>query len=93
MPPSRREIAAIRADLGFNQAQFARLLGVHPITVSKWERGVLVPNAHQAALIRSFRKAVQHDEDVGQQIAGFLVGTGVALALYHLLNAAFGKRR
>lgn len=91
--PSRREILATRVDLNLTQAQFAQLLGVHPITVWKWEHGGLVPSQHQAALIRSFRKAFQHDEDIGDQIGSALLGAGVAMALYYLLTAAFGKKR
>ena len=36
-------IAALRTRLGLTQVQLAELTGVHPITVSKWERGVLRP--------------------------------------------------
>ena len=41
-----------RRALGLSQAEFASLLGVHSMTVSKWERGEAVPSAHQVALIR-----------------------------------------
>lgn len=92
MPLTKRDIAQIRGNLGLTQAQFAQLLGVHPITVSRWEHGALAPNTHQTNLIASFRKAVQQDEDVGDKIAQALVGAGVALALYYLLKAAFPKK-
>jgi len=43
---------------------------VHPITVSKWESGVLQPTAYQLGLIRHFGKAAKKrprtaDEDLG----------------------------
>lgn len=77
------------------QAQFAQLLGVHPLTVSKWERGLLVPSPYHAALVQNFSKAAEREPDVGTFVVGLLVGAGVGAALYHLLRAAFDepKRR
>lgn len=83
------EIARIRSELGFTQAQLAQLLGVHVLTVSKWERGVLEPSPHQAAFIQSFAVAQTKKPDIGKVVVGLLVGAGVALALYALLKAAF----
>lgn len=34
------ELAARRARLGVTQAELARALAVHPVTVAQWERGV-----------------------------------------------------
>ena len=70
--------------------QFAQLLGVHPLTVTKWERGILVPPPHEAAMIRSFGRAAHHQDDVGQQVVDLLLTAGVAFAVYKLLEAAFG---
>ncbi|NET39401.1 MAG: helix-turn-helix domain-containing protein [Cyanothece sp. SIO1E1] len=36
-------LKAIRSALGYSQPQFAELLGVRPIQVSRWERGVASP--------------------------------------------------
>lgn len=75
------------------QAQLGQLLGVHPLTVSKWKRpGVDVsPSPHQSALLQSFKKASQNQPDIGDVVVGLLVGAGVALAIYAILQAAFGK--
>lgn len=35
---SAKEIKALRTRLGLTQVQFAQVLGVHPLTVSRWER-------------------------------------------------------
>lgn len=83
------QVVAIRESLGLTQAQLAQLLGVHPLTVSKWERGVLSPNPHQAALLGSFRRAAHREPDVGQVVVGLLVAAGIGVALYALLRAAF----
>ena len=85
------EIAQVRKDLGMTQAQLGQLMGVHPLTVSKWERGILKPSPHQQALLTSFRKARENQPDIGDVVVGLLVGAGVALAIYAVLKAAFDK--
>jgi transcriptional regulator with XRE-family HTH domain len=40
-----------RTALPFTQAELARLLGVHPVTVSKWARGVLTPDPRSVELV------------------------------------------
>ncbi len=82
-----------RARLGLTQVQLSSLLGVHPLTVSKWERGVSSPSPHQEALLNSFQKATKSQADIGETVATLLVTAGVALALFALLQAAFGKRK
>lgn len=86
-----KEIRAIRDRLGLSQPQLAQLLGVHTITVSKWERAVLKPSAHQETLLRSFGKAAKNPE-VRDDVASALVTVGVVLALFLLLEAALGKK-
>ncbi len=44
---------SVRLRLGLTQAAFAELIGVHPMTVSRWERGVLTPNRRQLAILRT----------------------------------------
>lgn len=93
MPISREEIRNTRARLNIGQVQFAQLLGVHPLTVSKWERGELKPNPHQQALIESFQVASDKQVDIGETVAGLLVTAGVAFALFALLDAAFADKK
>lgn len=83
------EIVAVRNSLNMTQGQLAQLLGVHSLTVSKWERGLLRPTPHQEALLRAAGGAAQRAPDVGAIVVGALVGAGVGLALFHLLSAAF----
>lgn len=40
-----RRIAAARNLRGLTQARLAEVIGVHPMVVSKWERGLVSPNA------------------------------------------------
>jgi putative transcriptional regulator len=85
------EVSAVRTQLGLSQVQLAQLLGVHPLTVSKWERGRLAPTPHQSALLQSFGQAGKAKHDIGSEVSNLLVTAGVVVALFALLNAAFGK--
>lgn len=89
MTPS--EIVAIRQRLGWSQGQLAQVLGVHPLTISRWERGHGAPSPHDAALLGSFGSAAAKQDDIGDQVGALLLSAGVAVALYALLAAAFGK--
>lgn len=44
-------IKRLRRKLHLSQVEFARLFGTHPITVSKWERGVTRPTPWQLSLM------------------------------------------
>lgn len=46
-----RSLKPLRQRLNLSQKQLGELLGVHVMTVSKWERGVLAPNPHQRRLL------------------------------------------
>jgi putative transcriptional regulator len=82
-------VADLRTKLGLNQTQFGTLLGVHPMTVSKWEREILQPTPYQQALMAEFVKAAE-DEDVRKTTGAVLIGLGIAAALFMLLKAAKG---
>ena len=73
--------------------QLAQLLGVHPLTVSKWERGILAPTPHQNALLESFAKARSARKTIGDEVGDLLLTAGVVVALYALLSAAFGDEK
>jgi putative transcriptional regulator len=88
-----QQVAELRDTLGLSQVQLAQLLGVHPLTVSKWERGLLVPTEHQAALLESFRKAGKARKGIGDEVASLLLTAGVVVALFVLLEAAVGKKK
>lgn len=95
MTLSRAEIRQIREGLNLTQVQFATLLGVHPLTVSKWERegGALKPTPHQQALIESFRVASDKQEKIGETVAGLLITAGALVALVALLNVALEDKK
>jgi putative transcriptional regulator len=80
-------ISELRKLLGLNQMEFGNLFGVHPMTVSKWERGTLSPNNYQLALMNEFLKSARNRE-VCETIGAVLVGAGIAAALLLLLKNA-----
>ena len=41
--PNPEEVAYIRGELSYSQAELGKLLGVSEATVSRWERGISVP--------------------------------------------------
>lgn len=83
------QVKQVRKQLGLTQAQLAQLLGVHALTVSKWERGVGSPTPHHAALLDSFAAATKKEPGIGETVAALLVGAGLGFALYQILKAAF----
>jgi molybdopterin-binding protein len=68
------DLAAIRTNLGLTQAQLADVTGVHPMTVSKWERGVLQPTRHQQAILVALEAVAGGRPARGTppELAGFL---------------------
>jgi DNA-binding transcriptional regulator YiaG len=51
------DVRRLRKRLGLTQARFGRLLGVHRVTVARWESGVTEVQAPVAKLIRIIVKA------------------------------------
>jgi transcriptional regulator with XRE-family HTH domain len=75
--------------LDVSQRQLALLLGVHELTVSKWERGKAAPTTYQQALLMAFVVAAARVKGVGGAAMVEAEVRGVAAALYVLLRAAY----
>jgi transcriptional regulator with XRE-family HTH domain len=52
-------VKRLREQMGLTQEAFAKLVGVHPMTVSRWERGVVNVPAPTAKLIRILAKGTR----------------------------------
>lgn len=46
------QILALRKHLGLSQAAFAARVGVHSMTVSRWERGTVRPSTDTVRMLR-----------------------------------------
>ena len=84
---SSEDIYKLRRVLGLNQDKFGQLLGIHAMTVSKWERGVLRPTPYQIAMMEAFNKAARKEE-IKRTLKNILVAAGVVAAVYLLLKCA-----
>lgn len=88
-----REIRSIRQMLGLNQTQFAQLMGVHAITVSKWESGITAPTDYQQAFLSQYRVAADAEKKkVHDELRGILIVAGVIAAVMYLLTIATKKK-
>lgn len=84
------QIQAARIALSVSQPIMAQLLGVHEVTISKWENGRLRPSPWQEGLLRAFADAGRLHPDIGKDISVRVIRDGVPSALHHVLAAAFG---
>ena len=84
------EIRSLRTSLKLGQAEFAQMLGVHPMTVSRWEQEALSPTVYHEVWMKEFNAAVAKDETVGNILKGVLIGAGIAAAIYLLLSKSRG---
>ena len=55
-----KSLKSLRLRLDLSQKELGELLGVHVMTVSKWERGVLEPSAHQKQILKSLTRAAEN---------------------------------
>lgn len=81
------DVARTRKLLGLTQEQFSRLFDVHPMTISKWERGESQPSPYQAGLMESFSATAQRDaKAVQEEVKKLMITAGVIAALAFLLT-------
>jgi molybdopterin-binding protein len=55
-----KSLKPLRVRLNLSQKELGELLGVHVMTVSKWERGVLDPSDHQKRILRALTSAAEN---------------------------------
>lgn len=80
-------VRTVRAALRLPQSTFADRLGVHSITVSKWERGNRFPTDYQAGVISRFAEATKVP-GVTETIASVVISHGSVAGLTFLLMPA-----
>ena len=78
-----KNLRGLRKDWGVTQEEWAFLLGVHPMTISKWEREQAIPTAFQLDMLQVLQDVTPtHREQWSQKRAGAKAGLRKAAALY-----------
>jgi len=80
-----RNIKKIRKLLNLSQAELGLLMGVHSMTVSKWERGILKPRPIQAACLDAYSK-ILWTKKRKQQLKVNLISKGVIETQMYIYN-------
>lgn len=80
------DVRQVRELLGLTQAELGLLLGVHAVTVCRWETGALMPSIFAAALLLDFQRARERMPALDVRLV--LQRAGAVQALYELLHAA-----
>lgn len=83
------EIVMLRKRMALSQVEFSSLLGIHHLTVWKWEKGRSHPNEYQIELMRIFKKATEN-QWVWKNVRENIEGGRVFNALLLLLNKGLG---
>ncbi|MBI4580916.1 MAG: helix-turn-helix domain-containing protein [Planctomycetes bacterium] len=55
-PATPGYLATLRVALGMTQSEFAQAVGVHKLTVSRWERGTVRPDRESLAAVDKLRR-------------------------------------
>lgn len=83
----------MRKKLSLTQPDFATLFGVHPMTVSRWERGKAFPDgpgAHMLEAVNTQLKRRAPDPEAVKEVLK-AIGQGAAIVGLMLLLAALFK--
>lgn len=93
------EVRRVRSDFGLDPQLFAKLLGVHPSTLYRWEQSAaaLRVEPFQRQLLALLRheldeRAPPDRERLAADVTTALLFGGGLRGLFVLLRAAFGKR-
>jgi transcriptional regulator with XRE-family HTH domain len=94
-------VRATRKRLGLTQEQFARLLGVSPPAVQRWEYGISKPSLLQADIINQIndhmndieRVEQEKNTSIGELLKTVLIGGGIAFGMYQLFKIIFDERK
>ena len=85
--PRPGHVRRIREALGLTQRELGEVLGTHAMTVSRWERGVSVPNGHPARVLGMLELAAER----GARIPSTVDRSDPMRMLAHLLSQAYAE--
>ncbi len=86
MTEEAQKLVDIRNELGLTQSQLAQLIGVHAMTVSKWERGAARMSMYQFQMLCVFGKATISSRWGPAKLQYKLRNNGIYAALGWLLT-------
>ncbi len=81
-------VLSARKAMGLSQPELAKLIDVHALTVSKWERGVLEPTNYQQALLHTLKVGFMKSPEF--PLTEHLTIKGPLATLAYLLASAYG---
>ncbi|MCH9637752.1 MAG: helix-turn-helix domain-containing protein [Gammaproteobacteria bacterium] len=84
------DVRSTRVTLGLTQTELATILGLHYVTVCRWERGHMTPKPWVLAIFHRFRVAATK-ADIGGRMARVLALRGPLAALYLGLAVSYGR--
>lgn len=87
-PAVSTRVRELRRRMSLTQQDFARVFGVHPLTVSKWERGRLRPDAWRVGMFAHIEHTVAPGNlvAVGMRVRELLHTRGTVAALQYVLT-------
>jgi transcriptional regulator with XRE-family HTH domain len=88
-PPAPNAYRELRQLTSLTQGELALLLGVHPVTLSQWERGQSEPDPWHHGLLLAFAQAAMSSPDAPKRACRLLHTRGLGAALFELLRAAY----
>ena len=82
------DIKKLRGKLQLTQTEFSTLLGVHPLTISKWERGAGEPIKNYFRLLYHIEHATKNKR-LCEEINKALIFENPLKALYIILHNSY----
>lgn len=87
MKPDR--VCRVRHSVGLTQPDLGKLLGRHPLTVSRWERGTLAVRGWDLEMLLVLELVSTTHPEISELLSERLRGSGAPSALYLVLSKAF----
>jgi predicted transcriptional regulator len=80
---TRDDVAELRSRLGLGVGDFAKLVGVDPRSVHRWESGAARPTGTAEAVLNGIREGLERPD--GQRVATVIISAAAVGGLAYLL--------
>ena len=85
------QVANMRRRLGLTQADLGKMLGRHQLTISKWERGELIPKGWDVEMLEVLEVVSALHDDLPVILSDHLRIMGAPSALHLVLSRRFAS--